>query len=140
MPVGSNSTQRPPGSTCGQRCVRSPAFSSSDVNARGGEPLADPTAGLSGVTAIAGDVTIGDVVVSHKNVVIEAGQTPAFEAIDTDQADSAKLDAGPTLARVERQFRYYGAIAQLSPGADLSAGAVLSAGALLCAGAVMCAS
>ena len=47
------------------------------------------------VNRVAGtnDVTIGDVVVSHKNVVIEAGQPPAFEAIDTDLSDSAKLDA-----------------------------------------------
>lgn len=47
----------------------------------------------SGSIVISGDVTIGDVVVSHKNVVVEAGQPPAFEAIDTDQADSAKLNA-----------------------------------------------
>jgi flagellar P-ring protein FlgI len=47
----------------------------------------------TGSIVISGDVTIGDVVVSHKNVVIEAGQTPQFEAIDTDQSDSAKLDA-----------------------------------------------
>lgn len=47
----------------------------------------------TGSIVISGDVTIGDVVVSHGNVVIEAGQAPAFEAIDTDQADSAKLNA-----------------------------------------------
>jgi flagellar P-ring protein precursor FlgI len=47
----------------------------------------------TGSIVISGDVTIGDVVVSHKNVVIEAGQAPTFEAIDTDQSDSAKLDA-----------------------------------------------
>lgn len=47
----------------------------------------------TGSIVISGDVTIGDVVVSHKNVVIEAGQPPAFQVIDTDQADSAKLDA-----------------------------------------------
>jgi flagellar P-ring protein precursor FlgI len=47
----------------------------------------------TGSVVISGDVTIGDVVVSHKNVVIEAGQPPAFESIDTDQSDSAKLDA-----------------------------------------------
>jgi flagellar P-ring protein precursor FlgI len=47
----------------------------------------------TGSIVISGDVSIGDVVVSHKNVVVEAGQTPSFEAIDTDQADSAKLDA-----------------------------------------------
>ncbi|RIK70878.1 MAG: flagellar biosynthesis protein FlgI [Planctomycetota bacterium] len=47
----------------------------------------------TGSIVISGDVTIGDVVVSHKNVVIETGQSPAFEAIDTDQSDSAKLNA-----------------------------------------------
>ncbi|HEX6963676.1 MAG TPA: flagellar basal body P-ring protein FlgI [Lacipirellula sp.] len=47
----------------------------------------------TGSIVISGDVSIGDVVVSHKNVVIEAGQPPAFESIDTDQSDSAKLDA-----------------------------------------------
>ena len=47
----------------------------------------------TGSIVISGDVTIGDVVVSHKNVVIEAGEPPAFESIDTDQSDSAKLDS-----------------------------------------------
>jgi flagellar P-ring protein precursor FlgI len=47
----------------------------------------------TGSIVISGDVTIGDVVVSHKNVVVEAGQSPSFESIDTDQSDSAKLDA-----------------------------------------------
>lgn len=47
----------------------------------------------SGAIVISGDVTIGDVVVAYKDVVIEAGQPPAFQVIDTDQADSAKLNA-----------------------------------------------
>ena len=47
----------------------------------------------TGSIVISGDVSIGDVVISHKNVVIEAGQPPAFESIDTDQSDAAKLDA-----------------------------------------------
>lgn len=47
----------------------------------------------TGSIVISGDVTIGDVVVSHKNVVIEAGQSQPFESIDTDQSDSAKLDS-----------------------------------------------
>ena len=34
----------------------------------------------TGSIVISGDVTIGDVVVSHKNVVIEAGQPPTFTA------------------------------------------------------------
>jgi len=47
----------------------------------------------TGAIVISGDVTIGDVVVSHNNVVIEAGPPPGFESIDTDQSDSAKLDS-----------------------------------------------
>jgi flagellar P-ring protein precursor FlgI len=49
----------------------------------------------TGIISISGDVTIGDVVISHKDVdvVVEAGQEPAFQAIDTEQVDSAKLDA-----------------------------------------------
>jgi flagellar P-ring protein precursor FlgI len=49
----------------------------------------------TGIISISGDVTIGDVVISHKDVdvVVEAGQGPAFQAIDTEQVDSAKLDA-----------------------------------------------
>ncbi len=47
----------------------------------------------TGSIVISGDVTIGDVVVSHKNVVIEAGEPQSFESIDTDQSDSAKLDS-----------------------------------------------
>jgi flagellar P-ring protein precursor FlgI len=47
----------------------------------------------TGAIVISGDVTIGDVVVSHNNIVIEAGPTPQFDAIDTDQSDSAKLNA-----------------------------------------------
>ena len=60
--------------------------------------LAEPEARVvinqrTGSIVISGDVTIGDVVVSHKNVVIEAGQPPTFTPIDTDQSDDAKLDA-----------------------------------------------
>jgi flagellar P-ring protein FlgI len=47
----------------------------------------------TGSIVISGDVSIGDVVVSHRNVVIEAGEPQLFESIDTDQSDSAKLDA-----------------------------------------------
>lgn len=47
----------------------------------------------AGTVAISGDVTIGDVVVSNKNVVIEAGQAAEFTAIDPDQTDDAKLEA-----------------------------------------------
>jgi flagellar P-ring protein precursor FlgI len=47
----------------------------------------------TGSIVISGDVTIGDVVVSHKNVVVEAGQSAAFTAVDADQADDAKLQS-----------------------------------------------
>ena len=38
-------------------------------------------------------VTIGDVVISHNNVVIEAGDPPGFTPIGTEQVNSTKLDA-----------------------------------------------
>jgi flagellar P-ring protein FlgI len=47
----------------------------------------------TGSIVISGDVTIGDVVVSHNSIVIEAGQQPEFAAIDIDQSDSAKLQS-----------------------------------------------
>ncbi len=48
-----------------------------------------------GSIVISGDVQIGDVVVSHKNIVVDATvQVPPFEAIDQQQgSDSAKLTA-----------------------------------------------
>ena len=45
----------------------------------------------TGSIVISGDVTIGDVIVSHKNVVIEAGQAATFTAFHPDQTDDAKL-------------------------------------------------
>ena len=47
----------------------------------------------TGSIVISGDVTIGDVVVSHKNVVIEAGQPATFTAVDPDNTDDAKLQS-----------------------------------------------
>lgn len=47
----------------------------------------------TGSIVISGDVTIGDVVVSHKNVVIEAGQAAEFRAISADETDDAKLQS-----------------------------------------------
>jgi flagellar P-ring protein precursor FlgI len=47
----------------------------------------------TGSIVISGDVTIGDVVVSHKNVVVEAGQGAVFAPVDTDQAEDAKLQS-----------------------------------------------
>lgn len=47
----------------------------------------------TGSIVISGDVTIGDVVVTHKNVTIEAGQAATFTAIDPEQTEDAKLEA-----------------------------------------------
>jgi flagellar P-ring protein precursor FlgI len=47
----------------------------------------------TGLIVISGDVTVGDVVVSHNSVVVEAGQPATVEAIDADQSDSTKLNA-----------------------------------------------
>jgi flagellar P-ring protein precursor FlgI len=45
----------------------------------------------TGSIVISGDVLIGDVVVSHRNVVVEAGNPARFEAIGTSGADSPRL-------------------------------------------------
>lgn len=47
----------------------------------------------TGSIVIDGNVSIGDVIVSHKNVVIEAGPAAEFTKIDVDRSDTAKLDA-----------------------------------------------
>jgi flagellar P-ring protein precursor FlgI len=44
----------------------------------------------AGTIVISGDVEIGDVIVSHKNVVVET-TAPAFAAIDLDQTNTPKL-------------------------------------------------
>lgn len=45
----------------------------------------------AGSIVIGGDVEIGDVIVSHKNVVVEAVVTESFRAIDVDQSNEPKL-------------------------------------------------
>ena len=47
----------------------------------------------AGTIVISGDVEIGDVIVSHKNVVVEATATPtgSFAPIDVDQSNTPKL-------------------------------------------------
>jgi flagellar P-ring protein precursor FlgI len=47
----------------------------------------------AGSIVISGDVEIGDVIVSHKNVVVEATASPQFTPIDVDQANDPKLKA-----------------------------------------------
>jgi flagellar P-ring protein precursor FlgI len=47
----------------------------------------------AGSIVISGDVEIGDVIISHKNVVIEAGAASnSFTAIDTDKSGAPKLN------------------------------------------------
>jgi flagellar P-ring protein FlgI len=45
----------------------------------------------AGTIVISGDVEIGDVIVSHKNVVVDATTSPTFSAIDVDQSSAPKL-------------------------------------------------
>ena len=46
----------------------------------------------AGTIVISGDVEIGDVIVSHKNVVVEAVAPPAFAQIDVDKSSAPKLE------------------------------------------------
>jgi flagellar P-ring protein FlgI len=45
----------------------------------------------AGSIVISGEVEIGNVVVSHKNIVIEAAGEPSFTALDVDQSNQPKL-------------------------------------------------
>jgi flagellar P-ring protein precursor FlgI len=45
----------------------------------------------AGTIVISGDVEIGDVIVSHKNVVVDATTSPTFSGIDVDQSSAPKL-------------------------------------------------
>jgi flagellar P-ring protein precursor FlgI len=47
----------------------------------------------TGSIVISGDVTIGDVVISHRDVVVEAGQPAGFTSLGTEQTESTKLNA-----------------------------------------------
>jgi flagellar P-ring protein precursor FlgI len=46
----------------------------------------------AGTIVISGDVEIGDVIVSHKNIVVEAAAAQAFAPIDVDQSSAPKLN------------------------------------------------
>ena len=46
----------------------------------------------AGTIVISGEVEIGDVIVTHKNVVIEAVSSPSFAPIDVDQSNTPKLE------------------------------------------------
>ena len=81
----------------------------------------------TGTIVISGDVTIGDVVISHNNVVIEAGDPPGFTPIGTEQVNSTKLDAlvdeplagSPSLVQAQARVRAAQARAQQSRAALL---------------------
>jgi flagellar P-ring protein precursor FlgI len=45
----------------------------------------------AGTIVISGDIEIGDVIISHKNVVVDATQAPTFSAIDVDDSGKPKL-------------------------------------------------
>jgi len=47
----------------------------------------------AGSIVISGDVEIGDVIVTHKNVVVEASTVPQFTGIDIDKTNEPKLKA-----------------------------------------------
>jgi flagellar P-ring protein precursor FlgI len=46
----------------------------------------------AGTIVISGEVEIGDVIVSHNNVVVEAGTVQTFSRIDVDESSEPKLD------------------------------------------------
>ncbi|MEQ8210393.1 MAG: flagellar basal body P-ring protein FlgI [Lacipirellulaceae bacterium] len=65
-----------------------------DINVYSPEPEARVVINpRSGSIVISGDVTIGEVVVSHKNVVIEITEQAKFEAIGDEQAPNARLQS-----------------------------------------------
>jgi flagellar P-ring protein precursor FlgI len=74
------------------------AFASDILETRIAEP--EPEARVvinsrAGTIVISGEVEIGDVIVSHKNVVVEAAagpDSPTFAPLDVDQSNKPKLD------------------------------------------------
>jgi flagellar P-ring protein precursor FlgI len=46
----------------------------------------------AGTFVMSGDVQIGDVIVSHKNIVVEVAAADVFAAIDSDQSNKEKLE------------------------------------------------
>jgi flagellar P-ring protein precursor FlgI len=72
------------------------AFASDLLEIRIEEPQTESRVVINpraGTIVISGDVEIGDVIVSHKNVVVEATSTaPTFAAIDVDESSKPKLD------------------------------------------------
>ena len=70
------------------------AFASDLLEIRIEEPQTESRVVINpraGTIVISGDVEIGDVIVSHKNVVVEATATTAFTQIDVDDSGKPKL-------------------------------------------------
>ncbi len=70
------------------------AFASELLEIQTEEPQAESRVVINpraGTIVISGDVEIGDVIVSHKNVTVDATTTPTFSAIDVDQSSAPKL-------------------------------------------------
>src|SRR5215207_3175538 len=70
------------------------AFASDLLEIQMEEPQAESRVVINsraGTIVISGDVEIGDVIVSHKNVVVDATTAPTFSAIDVDQSGAPKL-------------------------------------------------
>lgn len=70
------------------------AFASDLLEIRIEEPQTESRVVINpraGTIVISGDVEIGDVIVSHKNVVVDATTAPTFAAIDVDQSSAPKL-------------------------------------------------
>jgi flagellar P-ring protein precursor FlgI len=70
------------------------AFASDLLEIRIEEPQAESRVVINpraGTIVISGDLEIGDVIVSHKDIVIEATAAPTFAAIDVDDSSKPKL-------------------------------------------------
>jgi flagellar P-ring protein FlgI len=70
------------------------AFASDLLESRIEEPQTESRVVVNsraGTIVISGDVEIGDVIVSHKNVVVDATQAPAIGFVDVDDSSKPKL-------------------------------------------------
>jgi flagellar P-ring protein FlgI len=73
------------------------AFASDLLEIRIEEPTTESRVVINpraGTIVISGDVEIGDVIVSHKNVVVETDDATAFSPIDVDESSTAAPAAG----------------------------------------------
>src|SRR4051812_17170140 len=78
-----------------KKIIRDPVwFASELLETAMEEPQAESRVVINsraGTIVISGDVEIGDVIISHKNVVVDATTAPTFSAIDVDQSSAPKL-------------------------------------------------